>query len=172
MSEHQIGDSTDFQTLLAFLQDTSRIVATLTSDLSDAELRWVHSEEEFSAIENICHLRDLELQGYTPRVKRILDETNPELADFDGARVAAESNYNDEASTAALEAFGKARQENVEKIRGLTEEQLKRGGTLEGVGRITLKQLAEKMREHDESHLQDLRVLRLRLKRLEIEQAT
>ena len=165
MSEHQNGDSPDFPTLLAFLQDTPRILVTLTSDLSDAELRWKHSEEEFSALENICHLRDLELQGYAPRVKRMLDETNPELADFDGARVAAESNYNDEDSTAALEAFGKARQENVEKIRGLTEEQLKREGTLEGAGNITLEQLAEKMREHDESHLEDLRILRHRLKR-------
>ena len=165
MSEHQNGDSTDFPTLLAFLQDTPRIVVTLTSDLSDAELRWKHSEEEFSALENICHLRDLELQGYAPRVKRMLDETNPELADFDGARVAAESNYNDEAPTAALDAFGKARQENVKKFRGLTEEQLKREGTLEGVGSITLEQLAEKMREHDESHLEDLRILRHRLKR-------
>ena len=163
--EYQDRDSTDLPTFLAYLQDTPRKVATLTSDLSDAKLRWKHSAEQFSALENICHLRDLELQGYVPRVRRMLDETNPPLADFDGARVASEGNYNDEALTPALGSFEKARQKNVERLRSLTEEQLERKGTLEGVGSITLKQLAEKMREHDESHLEDLRILRHLLKR-------
>jgi len=53
-----------------------------------------NSPDEFSVLENICHLRDLELQGYTPRIRRILAEADPDLADFDGARVAAESSYN------------------------------------------------------------------------------
>jgi hypothetical protein len=36
---------------------------------------------------------------------------------------------------------------------------------LEGVGRITLIELAEKMLEHDEGHIEDLRVLQQRLER-------
>jgi hypothetical protein len=163
--ENQNAAGSDLSTLLAFLEDTPGKLVTLISDLSDAELRWKHSSEEFSALENICHLRDLELQGYAPRIRRMLDETNPVLPDFDGARVAAESSYNDEAPGEALEAFRKTRQENVEKLRGLSSKQLAREGTLEGVGRITLKQLAEKMRGHDEAHLEDLHVLRLQLKR-------
>jgi len=165
-------DGSNLNSLLVVLEATPGKLVTLISDHSDAELRWKHSSEEFSALENICHLRDLELQGYAPRIRRMLDETNPVLPDFDGARVAAESSYNDEPPGKALEAFRKARQENVEKLRGLTPKQLGREGTLEGVGMITLKQLAEKMWEHDEAHLEDLRVLGLQLKRLEIEQAT
>jgi hypothetical protein len=163
--ENQNTDGSNLNSLLVFLEDTPGKLVTLISDLSDAELRWKHSREEFSALENICHLRDLELQGYAPRIRRMLDETNPVLPDFDGARVAAESSYNNEAPAEALEAFGKARQENMEKLRGLTAKQPGREGTLEGVGRITLKQLAEKMLEHDEGHLEDLRVLRLQLRR-------
>jgi hypothetical protein len=169
---NQNRESPDLNNLLVLLEDAPGKLVTLTSDLSDAELRWKHSGEEFSALENICHLRDLEVQGYAPRIRRLLDETNPVLPDFDGARVAAESNYNDEARVAALEAFEKARHANVDRLRSLTEEQLRREGTLEGVGTITLKQLAEKMREHDEDHLEDLRVLRTQLRRLGMEQAT
>jgi hypothetical protein len=48
-------------------------------------------------------------------------------------------------------------------LRSLSEEQLERAGTLEGVGKITLMRLAEMMREHDEGHIEELRVLRQRL---------
>lgn len=127
-------------------------------------MRFQTSPDEFSILENICHLRDLELQGYTPRIVRILAESDPSLADFDGARVAAESNYNNEQPGFALQAFQTARLENVEVLRALTQGQLNREGTLAGVGTITLRRLAEMMREHDEGHLEDLRVLSQRLR--------
>ena len=153
----------DFRALLDFLNDTPNKLAHLTDGLSDDEFGLKSSHDEFSALENICHLRDLELQGYTERIRRILAEADPVLADFDGARVAAESSYNSEQPGVALEAFQTARQDNVELLRALTEVELEREGTLAGVGRITVKRLAELMREHDEGHLEDLRVLCLRI---------
>jgi hypothetical protein len=152
--------NSDFKTLLDFLDETPKRLTNFTAGLSNAEFRWQNSPDEFSALENICHLRDLELQGYTPRIRRILAEANPALADFEGTRVAAESNYQSEQPAIALKAFETARRENVAVLRALTEGQLERVGALQGVGRITLKRLAEMMREHDEGHLEDLRVLR------------
>jgi hypothetical protein len=163
--EAQNGNVTDFAALLAFLEQTPNQLANSTSGFSNQELRFQNSPEEFSVLENICHLRDLELQGYTPRIRRILAEVDPALADFDGARVAAESNYNNEQPGTALEAFQTVRQQNVALLRTLTEGQLNREGSLAGVGKITLRRLAEMMREHDEGHLADLRSLRRRLER-------
>ena len=157
-------DGADFQALLDFLAQTPTKLRQLTDGLSHADLRASDSDGQFSAVENLCHLRDLEVQGYMPRIKRILDEANPALADFDGARVAALSDYNRQDKDDALEAFATARRTNVEALRNLTEAQLDRLGTLEGVGQISLKRLAEMMREHDEGHLEDLRVRRQRLK--------
>lgn len=154
-----------FPDLLQFLDGTPAQISELIDGLSDSELRWQDSESEFSAVASICHLRDLEVQGYATRIKRILDESDPALPDFDGARVAAESNYNQEQLDAAFPAFLLTRKQNVQKLRSLTEEQLRRTGTLEGVGRITLTRLAQMMREHDEGHLEDLRVLRQRLEK-------
>jgi hypothetical protein len=163
--EAQNSSGTDFTALLAFLDETPNQLANSTAGLSHSEIRLQNSPDEFSVLENICHLRDLELQGYTPRIRLILAEVEPALADFDGARVAAESNYQNEQPQVALRTFQIARKANVDRLRSLSEEQLKREGTLEGVGTITLRQLAEKMREHDEGHLDDLRGLRLQLNR-------
>ena len=159
------GDRADFVVLLEWLNETPNKLASFTAGLSQAELQFQNSPDEFSVLENICHLRDLELQGYTPRISRILAEADPALADFDGARVAADSNYQNEQPRVALRTFQIARKANVDRLRSLSEEELKREGTLEGVGTITLRQLVEKMREHDEGHLDDLRVLRLQLNR-------
>jgi hypothetical protein len=159
------SDPNSLEELLDFLDETPNKFAELIAGLSATEVKWKSSDAEFSALENLCHLRDLELQGYKPRIERILSEVDPLLADFDGARVAAMSDYNSEAVDAALQSFANARQENVRMLRNLTEEQLNREGTLEGVGKISLEQLAEKIRQHDEGHIEDLRVLRHRLQR-------
>jgi hypothetical protein len=158
-------NGTDFANLLEFLRDTPNKLTQLTDGLLLAELRLKRSEDEFSVLENLCHLRDLELQGYTPRIIRMLNEKNPELADFDGARVAAESDYNNEQPDLALRTFQTARSENVGRLSSRADEELAREATLEGVGKITLRRLAEMMREHDEGHIEDLRVLRQWLER-------
>jgi len=172
IEEERSAAGSNFAALLDLLGETPNKLARLTEGLSVAELRWKNSADEFSALENFCHLRDLELDGYTRRIKRILNETDPPLPDFDGARVAAEGNYNKQQPEIALQTFQTARRENVELLTSLTEEQLERGGTLEAVGKITLRQLAVMMREHDEGHLADLRILRQRLERRRSQEAS
>lgn len=158
-------ETIDFVAVLQSLQETPRKLFQLIHGLNHSELRWRNSEGEFSALENICHLRDLEAEGYSIRIDRILAQSNPFLKDFDGARVAAERSYNDENADAALQAFGSARAKNIETLQSAAAVQLKREGTLEGVGPINLKRLAQMMREHDEGHIEDLRVLRQRIRR-------
>jgi hypothetical protein len=62
-----------------------------------------------SPLETICHLRDIEAEGYTTRINRILIETNPVLGDIDGGRLAVERNYNDQDPDLALHEFTIAR---------------------------------------------------------------
>jgi hypothetical protein len=81
----------------------------------------------------------------------------------DGARLARERDYNSQDFGAALEEFARARAENLRAVGHLSAEQLNRKGVLEGVGPITLGKLFLLMREHDESHRQELRELRERL---------
>ena len=153
----------DFVYLLETLSGTTERIRQYIRDFSPYDFRKRTPIEAFSALENICHLRDLEIRAYKPRIERILKETEPTLADFDGARVAAESDYNVEEPYDALKSFSLAREQNIQKLKGLSAEELDREGVLEGVGKITLRRLAELMREHDEGHLQDLRILGQRI---------
>lgn len=160
--EHRFGRQ-NLADLLKSLQETPNQLSVLIHELSDSQLRWRNSADEFSALENVCHLRDIESEGYATRINRILEETNPFLPDIDGGRLAVERSYNDQDPEVALRAFVVARTTNLETLRGMETKELERSGTLEGVGVVTLKRLLEMMREHDEGHIDELRVLRQRL---------
>ncbi len=156
----------DVPASLQFLQETPAKLSKLIEGLSDSQLRLRNSDGDFSVLENICHLRDLEREGYEPRIDRILTKPNPTLPDFDGGRIAAERNYNAEDPATALQEFTTTRLQNLQRLRAADAEQIQRTGTLEGVGLVTLARLTEMMREHDEGHLEDLRVIRQRTMKL------
>ncbi|MCU1263879.1 MAG: hypothetical protein JWM21_197 [Acidobacteria bacterium] len=142
--------------LLDLLEQTPEIISGQVVSLSEAEVRCRKADDYFSALEDVCHLRDLEVEGYAVRIDRILNEEQPVLGDFDGGRIAIERDYNSQDIRHALDAFTLARKQNVARLRSLTPEQLAREGVLEGVGHVSLKRLLLLMREHDEGHLQTL----------------
>jgi len=106
----------------------------------------------FSPVEHCWHLADLDREGYALRIHRLLDEDEPQLADFDGARIAAERNYRRLSLAEGLAAFRIARHDNLRVLRSLSAAQWSRGGTQEGAGRITLADIPRMMAEHDASH--------------------
>jgi hypothetical protein len=150
--------------LIKRLSQTPTEIANLLREFPGQSLTLKPSPDEFSFLQNVCHLRDLEMEGYSARITSILNETTPRLADFDGAKVALERDYNRQDVVAALAAFTRARGQNVALLRTVDEEQLKRTGELQGVGEITLDRLLEMMLEHDEGHLDDLQGLCRRIK--------
>ena len=152
MSDAELSDLID-----ALARTPERLRVTITAQIanfSEEQLRKRRADDEFSAVETICHLRDIEVEGYTVRINRLLNEELPSLPDIDGARLAVERHYNSQNIQQALDAFRQARIQNVRILRGLAPEQLGRAGTLEGVGDVTLERLLLMMREHDEDHLQ------------------
>ena len=113
-------------------------IAELVSELSPQQATLKPTPEEFSALENICHLRDIEIEGYAVRIRKILNEEQPSLPDIDGSRLAIERDYNRQNIQEALEAFMSARKRNVEVLSAIDESHLGRSGELEGTGSITL----------------------------------
>lgn len=49
--------------------------------------------ENFSAIEQICHLRDIETERYHHRIQSILRENAPDLSSIDGYELAIQRDY-------------------------------------------------------------------------------
>ena len=142
------------------LADMPRRLRTAAAELAGKErFRPSADPPSFSVVEHACHLRDLEEEGYTLRIRRILREDGPELADFDGAAVAAGRSYLTQDLGAALRDFESARRSNIETLRALPSAALDRTGRLAGKGRVTLRELAELMVEHDAGHSAELRDL-------------
>jgi Protein of unknown function (DUF664). len=150
----------EFEELKKFLTKTPAAVRELTAGLTESQTRWKPSATEFSVVENICHLRDIEEEGYRKRIGRILMEDMPFLPDLDGSRLALERRYNEQELEAALASFTVAREENMQTIQNLSSEQLTRGGTFEQIGPVTLQRLLEMMQEHDRAHLLELEDVR------------
>ena len=150
----------EFENLLAFLEETPEVIRSLTENLPVTELRQKPAKEEFSFLEHVCHLRDIEREGYCVRIAKLLSEEQPFLTDIDGDRLAQERNYNSQIFDEALSAFERVRKKNIQTIRPLPPENLKRIGIFQNVGTITLEQLLSMMREHDNEHLRALSDLR------------
>jgi hypothetical protein len=150
------ADFVEVPALLEVLARTPGEVSRIIHAVSPEHWRTRPSPEEFSALENVCHLRDIEVDGYAHRIARILNEATPTLADVDGARLAIERDYNNQELAPALETFRQTRERNVELLRALAESDFDRQALLEGVGEITLRKLVVMMNEHDEGHLEEL----------------
>lgn len=150
----------EFQSLVEALEETPLIIQRLADQLGGDHWTWKPSQEAWSALEHVCHLKDIEQEGYAVRIEKLLNETQPFLPDIDGGKLAAERSYNSQNFDIALRAFALARQQNTQAIKDLTLDQLNRSGIFENAGTITLGRLLLMMREHDLGHLQDISNLR------------
>ena len=153
----------EFQEVAMFLEEMPERIRLLAVELTSDDLKWKPSADEFSLLEHVCHLRDLEREGYSVRIRKLLTEDQPTLPDFDGSRIASERNYNSQDFESAFQEFAREREENVRVLKTLSSDQLHRSGVLEGVGEITLESLFQLMREHDQSHRKELSDLRERI---------
>jgi DinB superfamily len=113
----------------------------------------------FSLLEHVWHLGDLEREGYAERITRLRRGERPHLADFEGDRIARERDYQGLDLADGLARFRAARTRNLEALRGLAESEWDLGGTQEGVGPVTLRDLPRMMREHDEGHRHEIEAL-------------
>jgi hypothetical protein len=115
--------------------------------------------EQFTALEQVCHVRDIEIDGYHVRIRRILQETNPTLASIDSERLAIERGYAGSDASQALAAFRAGRAHTLSLIRQISPEQFARTGTFAGYGALSLRGLIHYLCSHDQQHLAGLQWL-------------
>lgn len=148
------GVATRADTLTANAAALAELVASFSGESLLLPL-----DDEFCVVEHVCHLRDLERDGFTPRIRSVLEEDDPLLFDFDGAGVAAASNYRSENAHDALNAFLEARRHNAQVVRATAERTFGRTGHYEGQAPITLAAVVGGMLDHDQDHLDRLRTM-------------
>jgi len=153
------NDGDEFALNVAALARLPARLLEITAAIPEDHWRARVPGSEFSLLEQICHLRDIDHDGYRVRIARMLDETTPELADIDGTKLAEERDYQRQDLRNALGAFVETRAGIVQRLRGLTPGQQARTGRLEDAGVMSVAALAGAMIAHDSGHLDELATL-------------
>ena len=115
--------------------------------------------EPLTAIEQVCHVRDIEIDGYQVRLQRTLSELHPTLASVDTEGLARERSYRSANAADVLATFRAARAETVKLIAGLRPEQFDRIALFEGYGSVSVRSLVHYLCSHDQQHLAGLQWL-------------
>jgi hypothetical protein len=124
--------------------------------LSAVDAARLGRERTLSPVEQCWHLADLEREGYGARIRRLLNESNPVLPDFNGARMARERQYVRRRLREALDAFRDARADNLTALRRAQVGDWLRAGVQGGIGRVALCDIPAMMDEHDEIHRREI----------------
>jgi hypothetical protein len=144
---------------LKALEGFPRFLTAALDELGDPRARARPDEERWSLCEQIWHLADLEREGWLVRIERLLAESAPALADFDGDAIALERDYRAKDPYLGLARFSAARSASLARLRSLNPEQWKRGGTQQGVGALSLADLPAMMGAHDTAHRLEIEAL-------------
>lgn len=115
--------------------------------------------ESLTALEQVCHVRDIEIDGYQVRFQRTLTESNPRLVSIDTEALVTARSYATSSADSALAAFRRARTETVALLASLRPEQFDRTAVFEGYGPVTLRSLVHYLCSHDQQHLAGLQWL-------------
>jgi transcriptional regulator with XRE-family HTH domain len=158
--EQMIAPAEDFAGRIAALaampSKVKDIIATIPRDA------WTQRPGNggFSLIEHICHLRDIDEDGYRERVARMLTEERPSLPDIDGDALAEQRDYRSQDLEAALSSFTATRWQILARLAKLTPEERRRTGLMAAIREITVEGLVGAMLAHDSEHLDQLSELR------------
>jgi hypothetical protein len=150
---------TGFQEMLEDLAATPDQFERLLARVRREDLAWRPSTwdgipgERFPAIGQLCHLRDIEIDGYHVRFRRVLDEERPDLISVDGYALEKQRGYDKTAAAEAMRAFRSAREGTHELLRNRSERELQRRCTFAEYGELSLLGLIHILCSHDQQHL-------------------
>lgn len=149
----------DALTLHLLASFPQQLAATFAS-FEPADWRWAPPSwegvpsEPLTAQAQLCHVRDVEIDGYQQRIQRTLSEAHPHLASL------PERDYSAGDPLVALAQFTAARARTLAMLATLTPVQLARSAHFEGYGDTTLRGLVHYLSSHDQQHLAGLQWLK------------
>jgi hypothetical protein len=142
--------------ILAVLRSTPAGLAGLVRDVPVDQWSRCPECDEWSLNEIICHLRDVELEVNIPRVRTLLEETNPFIAGQLTDNWVLEREYDRQNGREALKVLTDARKQLVTLLAGLSPEDWKRVARHSVFGPTDLQELVGFIAGHDRSHIQQV----------------
>lgn len=122
---------------------------------ADAALRFKPAPAEWSVVEVVGHLCDIE-SLWAGRIRQMLAAEQPAFPNFDPDATVAQQRYQEKQLAALLSTFAERRAEHLEFLRGLRAPQLERGGIHAVRGPVTVGQAIMLLSKHDQMHLSQI----------------
>jgi len=149
----------DFSRTLGFLRGFPDALWSHLDAVPSAALDFIPSSwegvpsEALTIRQQICHLRDIEIDGYAVRFSRVLREDCPALPGVDTYALIESRDYDRADMRETIGAFAEARAANLRLLEAAKPDELSRAGIFEEYGRVTLEGLAHYLCSHDQQHL-------------------
>jgi len=145
--------------LLERFRRGAELLAVGTTGVAGPELDFKPEGGTLSIRQIVCHLSDAEAVAVM-RLRHVIAEDNPPLANFDGDAWAVKLDYSRRKISQPLETCRRLRTENYELLKEMPEEVFSRIGTHSKDGVLTLRQLVEGGAKHLEEHVREIQTIR------------
>jgi len=142
--------------ILALMTSTPATIASLLDEAPASAWTSRPAPAEWALTEVLCHLRDTEREVNQPRLKRLLEETEPFIPSQNTDAWAEERNYLARDGRAAFQEFLAARLETLTTLKSLTEADWACKARHSIFGPTTLQELVGFMSTHDRIHIQQM----------------
>jgi hypothetical protein len=142
--------------VLAILAATPDKLEREVASMSLKEMKTRPAADKWSVQEILAHLDDVEEIGMRARVAAMLETDHALLPSFDQQKRAQEMKYNRKNPLKSLASLARQRKANVKWLEKLKPAQLKRRGTHQKVGELSVQELVTEWAFHDLSHLRQI----------------
>jgi hypothetical protein len=137
---------------LKTLRAVPPILRALVDGLDEEQARRRPSADEWSVVEVVAHMRDVE-QHALHRVRRMLTEENPHLAAFDHEAYARDRKYGDLPLQPTLGEYVELRDTHLDLLTGLDPDGWQRPGSHEVHGAVTVASYEVHVAAEEVDHL-------------------
>jgi hypothetical protein len=145
---------TTLDLLRSFPATLERLVGEANSLLDYRPDSWEGIPSEMLTVrQQVCHCRDIEIDGYYIRFSRVLYENEPQLPAVETYELVEARDYDTTDVASALSEFAIARRRTLELLESIDAKQLDRRGHFEGYGPVTLRSLVYFLASHDQQHV-------------------
>jgi len=138
---------------LQFLQATPAAIHALMQTNPMESWKNHPAMDEWSLLEILCHLRDVDAEVNLPRVEAILHEENAFINGQPTDQWSLERNYAGQDAVSSFERFIVERMKLVELLAGISPAEWVRHARHSFLGPTTLRELVEFMVDHDRLHI-------------------
>ncbi len=142
--------------MLAILRATPAALDTFCRHLPLELWKKRPRPDEWSLLEIICHLRDVDREVSKPRLQKVLNENDPFIPGEDTDPWAQERGYIDQNGLEALQQFIIARLEMLDMLESVKMEEWRRPARHAFFGRTTLAELVNIIAQHDRLHIRQI----------------